>query len=428
MLLGCQPSKSCLCEIGLAIDLATKATWQRLGAVRWHLVTFHPPYEPTPYYTALNDFAEPCSYKNRAMFWWLITIAIALVAVVCAFATWWWVPKWQVARFHPEISDPKDRADVEDNFRKSIGQLIGGAAVILGAGLAYYQTQQTLLAQHEQSEKTLLAQHEQSEKTLRAQEEQSKRTVSSQQISKGFELLSEKDSPPVKRLSAIYLLESVMRTADEYNASALDALSAFVRISTAKNADREPLAIDVQAALTVIGRHPSPAKVDLTGAQIPQAFLENASLIRADLIGINLNDAQLSGINLSGASLRNACLNGAKLFAANLSHSNINSADLSGAELINVDLTGATLINASLLDVNLSNADLKDAELNNANLDNADLRDARNLTQSQLNASVPKHPTSPSMPAACGTNTKLPDGLTIKPCPQDRVQDACLKK
>jgi uncharacterized protein YjbI with pentapeptide repeats len=297
------------------------------------------------------------------MLWWLITIAIALAAVVCALATWWWLPKWQVARFRPEISDPKDRADVEDNFRKSIGQLIGGAAVILGAGLAYYQTQQTLLAQYQQSEKT-----------LQAQEEQSKRTVSSQQVSKGFELLSEKDSSPVKRLSAIYLLESVMKTADHYNASVLDALSAFVRVSTANNTDQGPPATDVQAALTVISRHPTrSAKVVLAGAHIPQAFLSDANLIGADLIGIKLNDAQLSGINLSGASLVNASLNAAKLFGANLSYTNMNDANLSGAELISANLTGATLINATLSNANLNGANLSGAKLNNANLDNADL-------------------------------------------------------
>jgi hypothetical protein len=35
------------------------------------------------------------------------------------------------------LGDAKARADVEDNFRKTSGQLIGGAAVLVGAGLAY---------------------------------------------------------------------------------------------------------------------------------------------------------------------------------------------------------------------------------------------------------------------------------------------------
>src|ERR1700730_9298773 len=104
------------------------------------------------------------------MSWWLI--AIAFLAVICALTTWWWLPKWQVDRLRPKISDPKARADVEANFRKSIGQLIGGGAGILGAGLAYYQTQQTLQTQSQQSKDT-----------LQAQDDQSKRTITSQQVS-----------------------------------------------------------------------------------------------------------------------------------------------------------------------------------------------------------------------------------------------------
>jgi uncharacterized protein YjbI with pentapeptide repeats len=47
-----------------------------------------------------------------------------------------------VDRLRLTIRDPKARADVEDNFRKTIGQLIGGAAVLIGAALAYVQFSQ----------------------------------------------------------------------------------------------------------------------------------------------------------------------------------------------------------------------------------------------------------------------------------------------
>jgi hypothetical protein len=40
-----------------------------------------------------------------------------------------------------KIRDPKARADLEDGFRKTIGQLLGGAAVLVGAGLAWLQWQ-----------------------------------------------------------------------------------------------------------------------------------------------------------------------------------------------------------------------------------------------------------------------------------------------
>jgi hypothetical protein len=36
------------------------------------------------------------------------------------------VPKWQISRLRLTIYDPKAHADVEDNFRKTLGQLFGG--------------------------------------------------------------------------------------------------------------------------------------------------------------------------------------------------------------------------------------------------------------------------------------------------------------
>jgi hypothetical protein len=69
--------------------------------------------------------------------WWVVAGAGAAVIVAIATTLWWWLPKWQVNLLRLEIPDAKARADVEDNFRKTIGQLFGGAAVLAGAGFAY---------------------------------------------------------------------------------------------------------------------------------------------------------------------------------------------------------------------------------------------------------------------------------------------------
>ena len=85
---------------------------------------------------------------------WSIVSIIAAVGIAAAFGGAWWLwwrfPKRQVERFRLTIRDPKARADVEDNFRKTITQvfggivvLFGGAAALIGAGLANYGTQQT---------------------------------------------------------------------------------------------------------------------------------------------------------------------------------------------------------------------------------------------------------------------------------------------
>jgi hypothetical protein len=69
--------------------------------------------------------------------WWAPWVA---AGVVITTMVWWWVPKWQANRLRLKIRDPKAHADVEDNFRKTIGQLLGGAAVLIGTGFAYYQS------------------------------------------------------------------------------------------------------------------------------------------------------------------------------------------------------------------------------------------------------------------------------------------------
>ena len=52
---------------------------------------------------------------------------------------WWRLPERRVAQLALKIPDPKARADTEDNFRKTVGQALGGAVVLIGAGAAYLQ-------------------------------------------------------------------------------------------------------------------------------------------------------------------------------------------------------------------------------------------------------------------------------------------------
>src|SRR3977135_2867083 len=149
-------------------------------------------------------------------------------------------------------------------------------------------------------------------------------------------------------------------------------LCAFVREYTIGKTVFQKPAIDIQAALTVIGRRKGQELPDLAEANIPGANLSGANLSGADLDSAHLNSAYLSGANLTGANLLGA---------------NLTGANLTGAKLIRVDLTGANLRAASRT--------------------RADLTRAKNLIQTQLNE-------------ACGNNeTELPEGLglTLKPCP-----------
>ena len=77
-----------------------------------------------------------------------LSLIAVVIAMVLLFGTllffgiwwlWWRLPKWQVSRLALKIRDPKARADLEDNLRKTVGQALGGAAVLIGAAFALFQ-------------------------------------------------------------------------------------------------------------------------------------------------------------------------------------------------------------------------------------------------------------------------------------------------
>jgi uncharacterized protein YjbI with pentapeptide repeats len=355
--------------------------------------------------------------------WSIIGVIAGLAALVGGWFWWWW-PKRQVDRLKLTIRDPKARADVEDNLRKTIGQLLGGAAVLFGAWLAYLQfSQQQQASQQQFSQQQRVAQRQ-----FLEQQQASHDLLISNQVSKGFEQLG--NEKIVVRLGGIYALEGVMNTSEQYHRPVLEALSAFVRDGTRTEKGTGPPPTDIQAALTVIGRRKvigNEEGPDLDAAHIPQAILWSANLSRTNLQRANLNGASLMGANLrytslagadlSRANLLNVVLNEDSLLNANLSGAFLHGADLSRAGLWHANLSGAemrlaNLSRAQLNDANLSHADLTGAQLNGADLTGTD------LTGAQLNGADLTGTTvsQRELDKACGTKAKLDPGLTLKPC------------
>jgi hypothetical protein len=100
---------------------------------------------------------------------------------------------------------------------------------------------------------------------------------------------------------------------------------------------------------------------DLSGANLSDAYLNNANLSDANLSGANFSNAYLSGANLSDAYLSGANLSDANFSGANLSGAILIGANLSGANLSGADLSGAILSDAYLSGANLSGGDLSGA-------------------------------------------------------------------
>ncbi len=110
---------------------------------------------------------------------------------------------------------------------------------------------------------------------------------------------------------------------------------------------------------------------DLQGAHLHYANLQGADLQGARMHYANLQDADLQGADLQGARMHYADLQGAHLHYANLHY-----ADLQGAHLHYADLQGAHLHYANLQGARMHYADLQGAHLHYANLQGADLQGA----------------------------------------------------
>jgi hypothetical protein len=100
-----------------------------------------------------------------AIWWWwgraanldlsLVTVLIIVPLVLLPWGVWflWWqLPKLLVSSLALKIRDPKARADVEDNFRKTIFQAITGVGAAIAALFAYLQYFQQQQVAHEQQQ------------------------------------------------------------------------------------------------------------------------------------------------------------------------------------------------------------------------------------------------------------------------------------
>lgn len=111
----------------------------------------------------------------------------------------------------------------------------------------------------------------------------------------------------------------------------------------------------------------------LRNAQMKHVRLENAILDSVDFQEANLQQAQLQG-----AKLRRANLQGAKL-----QHTNFNGANLTQANIKFTGVYGATFQDANLSFANLHYADLRNVNFENANLKHSNLFEA-NLQEANL--------------------------------------------
>jgi len=300
--------------------------------------------------------------RKRPLVW---GIALALVAAVLAA---WKVPIWQLESRTGSLA-PDRYLELENSYRATIVQALAGVALLV----TIYLTWRRVAATEQQVE---VAREEQiTERFTRAIE----------QLGSGkLEV----------RLGGIYALERIARDSERDHWPVMEVLTAYVRENAywgdnpEEDEMRQPLATDVQAVLTVLGRRrvafDGPGRrLDLRKANLSWIALAGADLRRADLSSAILSGGNLTSANLSAASLARALLSHTDLSDANLSE-----ADLIGARLAHANLIGTTLREARLAASNLYKAVLCDVSFEAADLVGARLSEATvksaNLTQARL--------------------------------------------
>jgi uncharacterized protein YjbI with pentapeptide repeats len=314
----------------------------------------------------------------------LAFFAVYVAAFVVGSILWWFVPilqrRCQDSRLEPESKlSARDLADLEDQYRKTLSQVLGTCVLLFTVYIAFEQFKE--------------ARHKNEVDNTNAR------------LAKGYDLVGADKA--AQRTGGIHLLMEWAREGTEGN-DRLDivakTLVSLVRERarfgeghqpTVCEEFRRPAAVtigpDIQQAIdsliqaseqttvTVNFRELNLSRAELSfprtgpgkfAAGVPgHARFKGFNLAYADLTGAELHDLVLNkDVTLTKADFYCANLSKADVFSADLSGSNMAGANLSGASiskavLAGVDLAGAVLENTKIQDVNLIHATLSNAKL-----------------------------------------------------------------
>ena len=226
-----------------------------------------------------------------------------LLAVVVALL--WCVPPLLVEQVPGE---PFDLASLEDTYRRTLAQILGGVGLLYGLYLGWRRV----------------------------------RAVEEGQITERFTqaIAQLGDDKMAIRLGGIYALERIAKDSEKDHGPIMEVLTAYVRENAPRqeqdpqNCAKKP-PTDIQAILTVIGRRKTTDIKRLDDfLDLTNTHLAGITLYKADLSGANLSRARLHGVNLSGAGLHGINLSGALLIGVDLHEAGLSRADLHEANLI----------------------------------------------------------------------------------------------
>jgi uncharacterized protein YjbI with pentapeptide repeats len=303
---------------------------------------------------------------------WKLVIII-FIAIICLLI-WWFLPYFQVQKLsRKQDLTAKDIAELEDEFRKTVTQALGGAIIFLSVAVAFAQ---------------LIEARRSSEAQLRESARATDINKRAQLLAKGVELLGEKSS--AERMAGIRILHDWAERPFKDDTSSKEsryslltvALISFVREWTDFEVEAEEcekfwkrrpkshtVEVDVQEALNILR--------DISTDNPVNVNFRALNLSRADLSGADLSGSSFAFADLSEADLSNTILENTNFYCTNLYRANLAGANLSSdvpeepGPLTN--MVSAYLVRANLEKVNGRVTDLFQANLAGANLAEATL-------------------------------------------------------
>jgi Pentapeptide repeats (8 copies) len=228
----------------------------------------------------------------------------------------WGLPKWQATRLD---LPPKERFELENEARKTLAQIIGGAVLIAGLFFTWANLKIT-------------------QETATKNQELTREGQITERFTHAVDQLGAIDpegAPKLEsRLGGIYALKRVAKESERDHWTIMRILTAYIGLhapwdpmDTQPAEKDEPLAKrapDIQAALDVLGW-----RTRAYEQEDERLSLWHVNLYRAHLSWANLERAYLGGANLRRADLR---------------HAHLQRVDFWGAYLENADFEWANLL------------------------------------------------------------------------------------
>ncbi|WP_432190161.1 pentapeptide repeat-containing protein [Streptomyces sp. Tue6028] len=294
--------------------------------------------------------------------WQGVQAAVGGITSTIIFVLLFWRGPWWFDNEHIRSTDlqPADGV-VITGFRTGLVALAAG--LVAGAGLYYtHKKHQLEREQFQHAQDQFAESQKQFETTLReaqARDAQQAELAREGQVTdryvEAIKLLGSRNL--TQRLGGIHSLGRIMNDSRRDRWPIAEVLTAFVRSRAPRLPDPQPPKpqLDVQAALSVIGRNPLIyQKLDLSMSDLRGYRLHELNFICIDFDESDLSGSRLGGASLKRCTFRNATLHAVQLFQADLYGTNFTGADLTGADLAWAEMPRTTLTDAVLEEAELS--------------------------------------------------------------------------